>query len=119
LECFFLGTKYVSVNAPRGADRKWAGGARQLRISRQGRLGMSGHLNLRNDSDEARLCISNEIPDLVLGVKAAVRNTIADVRIEVLRLDRLLALRSNLSQLWILFDFDPPALIIGEMQLKV
>ena len=51
-------------------------------------------------------------------VEPAVRDSVADERIEVLLENRLPAKRPNLGETWVLLNLDAPALILGEVPVK-
>ena len=54
----------------------------------------------------------------VLGVEAAVRRAVADVGIEVLSDDGLLAPGADLGEARVLLDLEPPSLVVGQVQVQ-
>ena len=55
---------------------------------------------------------------LLLGVEAAVRLAIADVRVEVLSEDGLLPPGADLGEARVLLDLEPPPLVVGQVQVE-
>src|SRR5688572_16792522 len=80
---------------------------------------MTRQFDFGNYSDVARLGVGDNILDLFLCVETAVRNSVADVWREIALFYGLGPLRSDLGQARILFDLDPPALVVRQMPVKV
>ena len=81
---------------------------------------MTGHFDLRDDGDVARLRIGHHLAHIVLCVETAVWDAVEDQLSIALQTahQRLLAPRADLGQPGILLDLDAPALVIGEMPMK-
>ena len=82
---------------------------------------MPRHLDLRHDSDEPRRRIRHDLADVILRVEAAVpAGVIGPFRgVVVLPADeRLPAPPADRREERIFLDFDPPALIIGQVHVK-
>ena len=94
--------------------------AGKLRICRDRRRGMAGHLDFRNHRDVARRCVGDNLPDVGLRVISSVASEMVvggrRFRIEI-KADAL-APRADLRQFRVFIDLDPPALVIGEMPVK-
>ncbi len=97
------------LNTPVGGHRKLPVKARQFRIACDGRLHVSGQVNFRNHSDEQAVRIPDDLSDLLLRIKAAVR-TQAEVCVA--------AAGAVLRQERVLFDLNAPALILRQMPVK-
>ena len=96
----------VLVYAPTSADRKRPAGARQRGIRRQGGDGVAGHFDFRNDGYVATGGVGDNLPDILLGVKATVP------------LVPLASPGTDCGKLGVLLDFDPPALVFGQVPMK-
>src|SRR5439155_24488261 len=82
---------------------------------------MARHLDLRHDGDEPRLRVRDQLRDVVLGVKAAMRLAVeaplGGVAVGVPD-ERLAPPRADLREAWVLADLDAPPLVVGEVQVQ-
>src|SRR5437879_9414272 len=81
---------------------------------------MARHLDLRHERDEPGLRIRDQLRDVVLGVKAAMRLAVEAPlgRVTVgVPDDRLTPPRAYLGEPWVLADLNPPALVVGQVQV--
>src|SRR5256885_14380525 len=77
---------------------------------------MARHLDLRHDGDEPRLRVSDQLRDVVLGVKAAMRLAVEAPlgRVTVgVPDERLPPPRADLREAWVLADLDAPPPVAG------
>src|SRR5207249_11156127 len=82
---------------------------------------MARHLDLRHDGDEPRLRVRDQLRDVILGVKAAMRLAVEAPlgRVTVgAPDDRLMPPRAYLGEAWVLTDLDTPPLVIGQVQVQ-
>ena len=105
----FVGIEEPVVHAPVGRDRGGATRA-ELRVARDRRLRVAGHLDLGDDRHEARRRVRNDIAHLGLRVEAAVRRGIAGTG--------GLAPGADARELRISADLEPPALVVGQVPVQ-
>src|SRR5439155_15190820 len=83
--------------------------------------GVTRHLDLGNDRDEARLRVRDRLAYIVLRVVAAMPLAVERPLRAIARGtadDRLLAPRADGGQLRVLLDLDAPALVLGEVPVE-
>ena len=85
-------------NAPFSFDLIWPRRARQFGITHEPGSAMPRHIKLWHDANAAFLCISDQIPDFVLGVEQPIR--------------------AHLMQFRKFLTFNPEALIFGKMPVQ-
>jgi len=91
----------------------------QLRVRGNRRPGMAGHLDLGHDRDVPLGGITDQLADVVLRVKATVTPAVELPRLVAVVSDqRLVAPSADLGQPRVLLDFDPPALVVGQVHLQ-
>ena len=88
------------------------------RIGDNRRPRMRGHLDLRHNRHVALRGVSNEMTDLVLGIKSAGPPAAGLAFRLLLPKGRKIHPRSRLRQLRVFLDLDAPALVVGEMNLQ-
>ena len=96
--------------------------ASQLRISSQCRIRMSRHINFRNNLNATAGSITDNFLHILLSIIASYRRRLARLRISAVR-ERTVCLvhspRSHGSKPRIFLDFQPPSVIIRQMQMQL
>src|SRR4029077_354806 len=87
-----------------------------LRIAGEGGGGVTGHFDLWNDRDKPIRCVSDNLPDVILGKISSIRCAIAQGRIPEHR--RARPLGTDLGKKRILLYFDAPSLVFGQMPVQ-
>src|SRR3954469_8782925 len=95
--------------------------APELRIRRDRRGRVARHLDLGDDVNVPRGGVAHDVTNLVLRIEAAVTRGLVPLRvpIEVVADRRLSAKSSDLRQPWVALDLHPPAVVVGEVPVKV
>src|SRR5215471_3451057 len=78
---------------------------------------MSRNFNLWHQHDISRLRVSHELANLRVSVKERPINLAVTV-VAVAAFGRLFAHGADFREAWVLFDFDAPALVIGQVKLQ-
>ncbi len=110
-------TEHIIEHAPTALHFVWPTGAAQLRVSCQSRHRMSRHLDLRNYIDVPCLCIGHHLADLLLRVETTVRDAVVFTPAVRPHLTAF-APTTDLGELRVLLDLDPPALVVREVPVE-
>mmetsp|Transcript_60632 Transcript_60632/g.179779 ORF Transcript_60632/g.179779 Transcript_60632/m.179779 type:complete len:341 (-) Transcript_60632:395-1417(-) len=93
--------------------------ASQVRVRGQRRLGVPGHVDLGDDVNVPPRGVRHDFPHVVLRVVSAVTPPVVSARIVmVVALHRLVPPGAHFGQSGVLFYFDPPPLILGEVPME-
>ena len=68
---FFAGAENVVFHAPVGRDLQMSSEARQMRIARNRRDGVTGNIKFRHNADKPFVAIVHDFANVFLGIKAA------------------------------------------------
>src|ERR1700761_2293022 len=95
--------------------------AAQFRISGQSCCGVTGHFNFRYDIDITVGSILYNFTYLILCIITAIGRIVKLLwsAVVVITDHRLRALAAYLCKLWIFFDLDAPALVVGQVPVKI
>lgn len=77
---------------------------------------MTWHVDFRDDRYVAGLGVGNDFFEFRLGVETAVGNAI--IFVCVVTNDCVLAHGADFGESWEFFDFDSPALVVGEVEVE-
>ena len=113
----------VLIHAPVREDLELLAGVAEPGVGGDGGLRVAGHLDFRDDGNEARLRVRDDFTDVVLRVEPAVRNVVVHplrrVGIAALHADeRLAAPGTDRREQRILLDLDAPPLIVREVPVE-
>jgi hypothetical protein len=109
--------EHVRLHTPLLERTEWAAAAGQLRECRKDSPRVSWHPELGDNRDLPRMCESNQIPDVVLDVEGGTtRNTTAPLPVTA-QWGRVPD-RADRRQVLELIALNPPALAIGQVEMK-
>ncbi len=107
----------VIADAPAREHLEWFARVTQLRVGGDRRLHVTGHVDLRHDRHEAPGRVGDNLVQVRLGVEAAVRRSVEAMLRDVPRA-RLAPPGPDLGEPRPLLDWEPPALVVGEVEVE-
>ena len=109
--------EHVGKHAPFVLHLVGAARAAELRIGRQCRHHVAGHVDFGNHRDVAFGCVAHDVATLLLRVETAVANAVVDGCVAAH--NRACAPTANRGQLRVFFHFKAPALVVGEVPVEL
>ena len=104
------------VQTSTGAEHQ--GAAAQFRVGGDGGLAVAGHVDFGDDGDVPLGRVGDDLAEVVLGVVAAVRQAVEHAVHAGDREDGFAPPRADLGEPRVALDLDPPALVVGEVQVQ-
>ena len=118
-DAFFFSAKNIVKDAPKALDALRLACAGVLWVSGKRSSGVARHFNLRNYIYKTCACITHDVLDFILGVKAAIACFVVGARLGgVMIFYSGVAPSAYFGQKWILFNFNAPTLVIGKVPMQ-